>query len=137
MTDLSEVGAITPQTQARMLGILHAAHQAGHDVPRVYGYLPTSTPEHNTGRALDFMVYADQAAGNWIADHIWANRAQYGLNWVIWSQRIRSTTPGHSGNWETMADRGTPTKNHMDHIHALFADQVLSIEQMIHGSNAA
>ena len=35
------------------------------------------------------------------------------MKYVIWRQRYWE--PG--GSWEPMEDRGSPTANHMDHVH--------------------
>lgn len=67
--------------------------------------------EHSTGRALDVMT-SDKAKGDSVADFALANAPAIDLKWVIWQQRI------NSGNgWSKMEDRGSPTQNHMDHVH--------------------
>ena len=86
-------------------------------VPVVWGYSPGA--EHGTGRALDFMVTADTSVGDVIADYVWEHRERLGLVHVIWRQRIRSTVVS-PGVWRRMADRGSPTENHMDHPHCFF-----------------
>ena len=92
----------------------------------VWGYDPnTSNTEHHSGRALDFMVHNDRAAGDHIANYIIAHKERLGLVHVIWRQRIyrgpRSTSSNPKGVWQAMADRGNPTQNHMDHPHVWFA----------------
>lgn len=92
----------------------------------VWGYDPnTSNKEHNSGRALDFMVHSDRAAGDYIADYIIANKQRLGLIHIIWRQRIYrgpySTSSNPKGVWQGMADRGSTTQNHMDHPHVWFA----------------
>lgn len=93
----------------------------------VWGYDPDVTnKEHHSGRALDFMVHGDKPAGDWIADYIIEHAERLGLIHVIWYQRIwrgpYSTSTNPKGVWQDMADRGSPTKNHLDHPHAWFAD---------------
>jgi hypothetical protein len=39
------------------------------------------------------------------------------ITYIIWYQRIWST---NSPGWRKMADRGSPTANHMDHVHISF-----------------
>lgn len=92
----------------------------------VWGYDPnTGNTEHHSGRALDFMVHNDRAAGDHIANYIIAHKERLGLVHIIWRQRIyrgpRSTSKNPKGVWQAMADRGNPTQNHMDHPHAWFA----------------
>lgn len=82
------------------------------------GYRPEDGyGEHSTGRAIDIMIGTDQAKGNRIASWIYHNAGPLGLMWEIWRQRIRH--PG--GDWRAMEDRGSPTANHMDHVHAFFS----------------
>lgn len=68
---------------------------------------------HPAGRALDFMV--SDSRGTALASYVLANRRQLGVEYVIWRQRINSGT-----GWRSMADRGSPTQNHMDHVHVNF-----------------
>jgi hypothetical protein len=69
--------------------------------------------EHGTGQALDIMVSGD--LGNDIAAYLQANRAELGIEYLIWRQRI--WRPSTSGAWRGMSDRGGATANHMDHVH--------------------
>ncbi|MGY1615406.1 hypothetical protein ACI797_01550 [Geodermatophilus sp. SYSU D00691] len=76
-------------------------------------------PGHSPTQALaaDFMVYSDRAKGDAVAAHVIANAARMNVEYVIWQQRIHLI--GGSG-WQAMADRGSPTANHMDHVHVAF-----------------
>ncbi|MGY1829292.1 hypothetical protein ACI8AA_02555 [Geodermatophilus sp. SYSU D01180] len=67
--------------------------------------------------AADFMVYADSGKGNAVAQYVIDNAARLHVDYVIWKQRI--FVIGSSG-WRGMADRGSPTANHMDHVHVSF-----------------
>jgi hypothetical protein len=69
--------------------------------------------EHSTGRALDVMVGNDRAKGDAVRDFVLANADAVDLKWVIWRQHL--TYPGGGGY--DMEDRGSPTANHMDHVH--------------------
>ncbi|HUQ59691.1 MAG TPA: hypothetical protein VM306_28880 [Lentzea sp.] len=69
--------------------------------------------EHPLGLALDFMV--DTATGNALAEHVLANRRALGVTYVIWRQRYND-----GSGWSPMEDRGSPTANHMDHVHVSF-----------------
>ena len=42
--------------------------------------------------------------------------AQLGISQVIWRQHIWTVQMAGSG-WRSMDDRGSPTANHMDHVH--------------------
>jgi hypothetical protein len=67
--------------------------------------------------AADFMVYSDGAKGDAVARYVIENAARFNVEYVIWKQRIHLI--GGSG-WKPMADRGSPTANHMDHVHVSF-----------------
>lgn len=69
--------------------------------------------EHATGQALDIMVSSD--LGNEIALFLQEHRAELGIEYLIWRQRI--WRPSTSGAWRGMSDRGGATANHMDHVH--------------------
>ncbi len=70
--------------------------------------------EHATGQALDIMV-GSSAIGNEIAAFLQKHRAELGIEYLIWRQRI--WRPSTSGAWRGMSDRGGATANHMDHVH--------------------
>lgn len=69
--------------------------------------------EHGTGQALDIMISSD--VGTEIADFLMENRAELGVEYLIWRQRI--WRPATSNSWRPMSDRGSATANHMDHVH--------------------
>lgn len=74
--------------------------------------------EHSTGRALDVMTGQDAALGTSIKDFAIANAKKIGLKWAIWQQKMWYP----DGSSEAMEDRGSPTQNHMDHVH-IFLDE--------------
>ena len=74
-----------------------------------------SGDDHGIGLALDFMT-PSSAIGTALADYILANRSLLGVTYVIWQQRYND-----GGGWSGMEDRGSPTANHMDHVHVSFA----------------
>ncbi|HMT33669.1 MAG TPA: hypothetical protein PKA99_13655 [Dermatophilaceae bacterium] len=115
---MSTLGSVTTPTRAKCADVLAALEAAtGKTLKTVWG---KGAGEHATGRALDFMVFGDRAAGDWIASYLWENRARLDVQHIIWRQRIISTRVA-PGVWRAMADRGSPTQNHMDHPHVLFA----------------
>jgi hypothetical protein len=69
--------------------------------------------EHATGHSLDIMVSSD--VGTEIATYLQENRAELGVEYLIWRQRI--WRPATSNAWRGMSDRGGATANHMDHVH--------------------
>lgn len=112
------LGGVTSPTAAKVNEVLAALEAAtGKTLGHTWG--KGSSSEHATGRAVDFMVHNDRAAGDWIANYIWANRRRLNLVHIIWYQRIISTQVS-PGNWRTMAPRKNSTENHMDHPHVLF-----------------
>lgn len=68
--------------------------------------------EHSTGRALDVMT-SDKAKGDAVKDFAVDNASAIDLKWAIWQQKL--WYPG--GSSQKMDDRGSPTQNHMDHVH--------------------
>lgn len=69
--------------------------------------------EHATGQALDIMISSD--LGNEVAAFLQEHRAELGIEYLIWRQRI--WRPATSPNWRGMSSRGSATANHMDHVH--------------------
>lgn len=69
--------------------------------------------EHGTGQALDIMV--GTPVGNEVAAFLQEHRAEFGIEYLIWRQRI--WRPATSPSWRGMSDRGGATANHMDHVH--------------------
>jgi hypothetical protein len=52
--------------------------------------------------------------GDAIAQYHIAHWDELGVEYIIWQQRMLSS-PG--GSWKMMENRGSPTANHMDHVH--------------------
>lgn len=113
---ISRLGNVKPETRSIATELFNEAKKAGHDVWFIWG-MGTSA-EHKTGLALDLMVH-NEAAGDWVRNYLWANRARLRLKHVIWEQHITSTVT-QPGVRRKMEDRGDPTANHYDHNHALF-----------------
>jgi hypothetical protein len=112
----AKLGKVQPATKSISQEIFDAAKKAGHEIWYMWGM--GSSSEHATGRALDLMV-RNEKAGDWIRNYIWTNRKRLRLQHVIWEQHITSTVT-EPGVRRKMADRGSVTENHMDHIHVLF-----------------
>ena len=78
--------------------------------------------------AVDFMVgwgnNADKALGQKMADYFQKNFKALGIYYIIWQQRFYMDVLniyGPPNTWNMMPDRGSPTQNHMDHVHVSFA----------------
>lgn len=69
--------------------------------------------EHATGHSLDIMVRGQ--LGDQIAAFLQENRAELGIEYLIWQQRI--WRPATSPSWRGMSSRGGDTANHFDHVH--------------------
>ena len=128
------MGAVEEQTRDVAVAVMRELGSRGLSVRNLWGYDPNpDNPEHHSGRAIDFMVdELDDPTGDAVCEILWSNRDQWGLQHMIWRQRIKSTDPDYSpGQWVWMADRGSTTNNHRDHVHAMFyegfADGVPSV----------
>ncbi|AXQ53039.1 tape measure protein [Mycobacterium phage Rando14] len=83
--------------------------------------------EHSTGNALDVMIpnwqsAEGQALGNQITGWALKNASALGLTGVIWRQASYGYGNGFDGTGKPMEDRGSPTQNHMDHVHLFMND---------------
>ena len=70
--------------------------------------------EHPRGRACDVMVGME--LGDKIARWAQANAGPLHVLYIIQAQRIWGLYRPGDG-WRLMGDRGSPTANHMDHVH--------------------
>jgi hypothetical protein len=73
--------------------------------------------EHANGKAIDFMVYGNAALGQQVANFLRSHAYELGLYDIIWQQRIWTPTRASEG-WRWMANRGSITANHYDHVHS-------------------
>ena len=79
-------------------------------------------PDHPSGHAADFMVGTSPSGrtkGDRLAAYVQKHHKELGVDYVIWYQRIWSPARNGEG-WRPMDDRGSPTANHMDHVHITF-----------------
>jgi hypothetical protein len=80
--------------------------------------------EHPKGRACDFMLdpngntpVPEQVERGWaIAEWARENADRLGIMYVIYRKQIWDVRRGDEG-WRDMADRGSITENHFDHVH--------------------
>ncbi|MFA4083684.1 hypothetical protein ONA92_18470 [Mycobacteroides salmoniphilum] len=70
--------------------------------------------EHGSGEALDIMVGSNRELGDRINAFLLQNSQTFGLQYNLWQQRQWNPDGSTSG----MENRGSPTQNHMDHVHA-------------------
>ena len=108
----NSAGPVRPQAQA-------AADAVVSNVPGAAGMTiggtrasATDPGGHPSGLALDYMC--NVALGEAIVAYHIAHWSELGVEYIIWQQRILQS-PG--GAWSMMEDRGSPTANHMDHVH--------------------
>jgi uncharacterized protein YgiM (DUF1202 family) len=101
---------------------VHRAMRARFPQITVYGGVrPSVIPDHEQGRALDCMIPNYQSAsgrafGYEAAAWAKANARSLGINYIIWDQHIWNITRDSEG-WRFMADRGSDSANHKNHIH--------------------
>lgn len=112
----SRMGDVQPELRAIAQEVFEAAKAAGHEIWFIWGM--GDSAEHSSGLAFDLMVRTE-AAGDWVRDYLWSNRARLRLRHVIWWQHITSTV-NQPGVRRKMSDRGNSTANHYDHVHGLF-----------------
>lgn len=101
---------LKPQTVRLYRAVCHAFPQ----VTQYAGLAARS--EHNTGNAIDVMVYGDKALGDRIAAWAQAHASELDLYDILWYHRIWTPVRASEG-WRTFSDRGSATANHMDHVH--------------------
>lgn len=101
---------LKPQTVRLYRALCHAFPQ----IKQWAGLAPRS--EHDTGNAIDAMVYGDKALGDAIAAWAEQNAAALDLYDLIWYDRIWTPVRASEG-WRNYGDHGSPTANHMDHVH--------------------
>jgi uncharacterized protein YraI len=88
-----------------------------HRYPQVTSFLGlrSSSGFHGEGRALDCMI-SNSTVGWDLAKWLRANASKLGVMEVIYRQQIWTVQRSSEG-WRSMSDRGSPTANHMDHVH--------------------
>jgi hypothetical protein len=88
------------------------------EIKTIWGYRPDPLPWHPNGLAIDVMIPNHDtpegiALGNQIAGYALANAKRWGVNHVIWRQKLY---PGVGApSWT--ANYGNETLNHYDHVH--------------------
>ena len=94
-------------------------HKIWPEISTIGGYRPYDAyPEHPSGRALDVMV-PNLELGDQVNGWTHANNEVLPFIHTIWKQRWR---PAGNVEGSAMEDRGSPTQNHMDHVHTWYQD---------------
>ena len=83
-------------------------------IPEIGGVRPCDYyGEHCRGVALDIMVGTNTDLGNRINADLLAQAERFGIRFTLWQETYRN--PSGAKRW--MADRGSVTANHVNHIH--------------------
>lgn len=85
-----------------------------------FGVQATTYPGHDPDQwhAADF--WPDSSAqGYSLAGYAQANAARLRVHYIGWHQHIWNIQRAAEG-WRLMADRGSPTQHHMNHVHVSF-----------------
>ena len=106
-------GSSVPSGVSPNIAAVHQAVCGNFPEITTYGTF-RSDGEHSMGIAIDIMVSGDR--GWQIAEFLQANYQALGINYIIYSQQIWQPGSSYSG-WQGMADRGSTTANHYDHVH--------------------
>lgn len=96
--------------------LLRAIQTTFPEARTIYGVRQDPLPDHPSGRALDIMTYSNTGLGDRVANWAQTNASSLNIEYIIWNQRIWSVARANEG-WRFMADRGSPTANHKDHVH--------------------
>lgn len=106
-------GTTVPAGVSANIRAVHQAVCANFPSITTYGTL-RSDGEHSQGIAVDIMVSG--SVGQQVADFVRQYSSAMGVSYVIHARRIWSVQRSAEG-WRSMADRGSVTANHYDHVH--------------------
>lgn len=105
---------------AGSIGTKRAIESAFPAIKQIGGYRPDPKypNEHPSGKALDVMIPewnkpSGKSYGDQVAKYLIDNASALGIDYVLWQQRQWNA----NGTSSAMGDRGSPTENHMDHVH--------------------
>ncbi len=92
------------------------------EIKTIYGWRSSSaySSDHPNGRAIDNMIpnyKSNKALGDRLAQWAIDNGKRLHVTYIIWRQGQYSLSRGY---WVKMADRGSDTQNHMNHVHVSF-----------------
>jgi hypothetical protein len=106
-----------PSVEYRLTpGAVYVYRSVCHAFPQITAYGGwADRGEHVSGKALDIMT-SDVALGNAIAAFLQQHAAELHIYDILWRQHIWTPVRSAEG-WRLFADRGSPTANHMNHVH--------------------
>ncbi len=103
-----------------IVDVVNAIESRWPQVGPYYGKRVDPGSDHDTGHAVDAMIPnwsgSGKQTGDEIAAYLQANASEYNIKYIIWRQHIWSVARSSEG-WRYMADRGSTTANHYDHVH--------------------
>jgi hypothetical protein len=104
--------------QVRTILAARAVSAMFPEVLNIGGVRSDSLKWHPHGLAIDVMIpdyntAHGKALGDRVVAYTLANADRFGVNHVIW----RQVSYSHNGSSKSMADRGSDTANHYDHVH--------------------
>lgn len=117
--NLGPVKPVTAKAADEIGNKFHLKTIGGWRDPKIEKIEPTG---HPAGLAADFMVndmLDGSVRGQEVADYVVAHAKELGVKHAIWQQHIWIAARPDAG-WKPMEDRGSPTANHMDHVHVSF-----------------
>ena len=106
--------SVEPGLTPRAVDVLRAVCNEFPNVTGYGGWREGTGSDHNSGRAIDVMISGE--AGWEVAHWARSNAARLGITEVIYAQKIWTSQRSGDG-WRSMADRGSDTANHYDHVH--------------------
>jgi hypothetical protein len=115
-------GSIVPRDVGSDKGLTPTSSQVKKTIATMFPQIndiggwrpPDGYNEHSSGQALDVMIPGGNTAlGNQIRDYVMAHAKELGVDYALWQQ----TQWNPDGSSSRMSDRGSPTQNHMDHVH--------------------
>lgn len=121
-TSTARTGAeVEAGLQPNALKVLNAIRAEFPQITSIGGVRADALPDHPAGLALDFMINdyttADgQDLGDEVAAYVKAHADELGVSYVIWDQEIWNVRRDAEG-WRAMADRGSDSANHRNHVH--------------------
>ena len=113
--------AVEKGLKPNAIRVHRAAMAAFPQVVTYYGVRKDPIPDHPSGRALDLMLpnyqsRQGQALGYAVRDWARAHARELGIQYVIFHHHIWNIQRDREG-WRYMADRGSDTANHLNHVH--------------------
>ncbi|WP_172599482.1 SH3 domain-containing protein [Acidipropionibacterium jensenii] len=100
-------------------GIVNRTITAFPQIRTIYGIRADSMADHPSGHAVDLMLprgSRDAALGQQIAAYFRAHAQELGVQYIMYNKQIWNISRDSEG-WRAVADRGSETANHMDHVH--------------------